>query len=57
MAAKNENHIYREWLKSGIRSQIRLNINVIQILIKTDKWSDHIVIKHINTQKPNPKIR
>ena len=55
MAAHKENHISSEWLKGGMRSQISLNTYVNQILIKTNKRSDHIVIKHINA--PDPKIR
>ena len=56
MAAHNENHISSEWLKGGMRSQISVNTYVNQILIKTNKRGDHIVIKHINAQSLIPKL-
>ena len=56
MAAHKENHISSEWLKGGMRSQISINTCVNQIPIKTNKRSDHIVIKHINAQSLIPKL-
>ena len=50
MAAHKENHISSEWLKGGMRSQISVNTYVNQIPIKTNKRSDHIVIKHNSAQ-------
>ena len=39
-----------------MRSQISVNTYVNQISIKTNKRSDHIVIKHINAQSLIPKL-
>ena len=39
-----------------MRRQISINTYVNQIPIKTNKRSDHIVIKHINTQSLIPKL-
>ena len=50
MAAHKENHIPSELLKSGMRDQISVNTYVNKIPIKTNKRSDHIVIRHINAQ-------
>ena len=50
MAAHKENHIPSEILKSGMRDQISVNTYVNKIPIKTNKRSDHIVIRHINAQ-------
>ena len=55
MGAHKENHISSEWLKGGLRRQISVNTYVNQIPIKTNKRSDHIVIKHINAQSLIPK--
>ena len=56
IVAHKENHISSEWLKGGMRSQISVNTYVNQIPIKTNKRSDHIVIKHINAQSLIPKL-
>ena len=39
-----------------MRRLISINTYVNQILIKTNKRSDHIVIKHINAQSLIPKL-
>ena len=39
-----------------MRSQIRVNTYVNKIPIKTNKRSDHIVIKHINAPSLIPKF-
>ena len=39
-----------------MRSQISVNTNVNQIPIKTNKRSDHIMIKHIIAQSLIPKL-
>ena len=39
-----------------MRSQISVNTYVNQIPIKTNKRSDHIMIKHINAQSLIPKL-
>ena len=56
MATHKENHISSESLKGGMRSQIRVNTYVNQTPIKTNKRSDHIVIKHINAQSLIEKL-
>ena len=56
MTAQKENHISSEWLKGGMRSQMSVNTCVNKIPIKTNKRSDHIVIKHINAQSLFPKL-
>ena len=55
MAAQKENHT-PEWPKSGVRSQANLNTDLNQIPIKTNKRSDHILIKQINGQSLIPKL-
>ena len=39
-----------------MRGQISVNTYVNKIPIKTNKRSDHIVIKHINSQSLIPKL-
>ena len=39
-----------------MRSQICLNTDISKIPIKTNKRSDHILIKHINPQSLIPKL-
>ena len=39
-----------------MRSHISQNTDANQIPIKTNKRSDHIVIKHINAQRLIPKL-
>ena len=56
MAARKENQISSEWLKGGMRRQIKLNTDVNKISIKTNKCSDRILIKHINGQSLIPKL-
>ena len=56
MAAHKENHISSEWLKGGMRSQISVYNYVNQTPMKTNKRSDHIVIKHINVQSLIQKL-
>ena len=56
MAAHKENHISSEWLKEWMRSHISIHTYVNQIPIKTNKCSDHIVIKHINAQSLIQKL-
>ena len=55
MTARKENYISSERLKSRMRSHIIQNTDANQIPIKTNKRSDHIVIKHINAQSLIPK--